>query len=142
MSVGEIDFSTLRDVRERGDSIVAEGRIDHAPGVIENHFFEQRPAESLCDCPFDLRAALHRIDDHAAVGAVNALQDRDLAGDAIDRDAKALDLEGDAARSAVSLANYFELTIRLARGREKFRQRDARIIICIWRRARDGRRCG
>src|ERR1700730_891077 len=73
VGLGEIDFGTWWDIRKSRDAVVAEGRIDHAPSVIENHLFEQRPAEPLRDRPFDLRSALHRIDDHAAVGAMNAL---------------------------------------------------------------------
>src|SRR5260370_22634331 len=105
VSFCEIDFVALRNVGKSRDAIIAKSRIHHASALVVNHLFEKRPAKSLRDRAVDLRAALHWIDDHTAVGAVNALQNNNLAGDAIDCDAKALDLEGDAARGAISLAD-------------------------------------
>src|ERR1700730_500125 len=94
MSLGKVDFVALRNVGKRGDAIIAKSRIHHAPVVVVNHLFEQRPSKSLRDGAVDLRPALHRIDNHAAVATVNTLQDYNLAGDAIYRDTKTLDLEG------------------------------------------------
>src|SRR4029077_14172231 len=105
MSLGKVDFVALRNVGKRGDAIIAKSRIHHPSVFVVNHLFEQRPSKSLRDRAVDLRPALHRIDNHPAVATVNALQDYNLASDAIDCDTKALDLEGDAARSAVSFAD-------------------------------------
>ena len=48
------------------------------------------------------------------VRGMDALQDRDLAGDAMDRDAEAVDVEGDAARRSVRLARRARADARLS----------------------------
>src|ERR1700741_1898243 len=108
MRLGEIYFGGLLNVGISRGAVVTKSRIDHAPGLIEDQLFLERPAERLCDRALDLRLALHRINDHAAVSPVNALQDHNLAANPIDCDAEALHLERDAARGAVSLADRFE----------------------------------
>src|SRR5215471_1272224 len=80
--------------------IVAEARIDHAAACIDHHLLIERGAERLRDAALDLAAALHRIGDAAGIGRLYALQNLDLAGALVHRDAEALHVEGDRARRA------------------------------------------
>src|SRR4029079_2039399 len=73
----------------------------------------------------DLTAHLGRVDDHTGVGGVHAVEDADLTGDPVDRDAEAVRVRRDAARRAVCLARLGEPDTAGAAGLDEFGQRHA-----------------
>ena len=122
IGVGEIHFG-VRNIGESWDAVMTERRVNDASSLVKHHLFVQRPAQCLRHRTFDLRAALHGIDDHAAVCSVHTLQDNDLTRDAVHGDAKALDLKRDATRGAVRLADHFQRASSLPGGMVQVGQR-------------------
>ena len=76
------------------------------------------------DGAVDLAAALHRVDQPADVGGVHAVQDADLAGDAMHGEPNALHVEGDGARRQVGLAPDLEAMTGRGAGGMELGQRD------------------
>ena len=56
------------------------------------------------DRAVDLAAALHRVDQPPDIGGMHAVQDADLAGDAMHGEPNAMHVEGDGARREIGLA--------------------------------------
>src|SRR4029453_1333389 len=90
-----------------------------------HHFLVERPAEAHGDGAIDLAAALHRVYGLADIRRVHALQRHDLARDAMNREANALNVEADRTRREIGLANDVEAialggALRVKLGEGKF----------------------
>ena len=93
VGVGEIDLGS-GDVGEGGDAVIPESGVHDGAGLVDHHPLEQRGADPLGDSALDLPARLHGVDDRAGVEGLHALQDADLAGDAMHGDAKTMGQKG------------------------------------------------
>src|SRR4029078_8815936 len=94
--IGEVNLGA-RDVRVGRDAVVAELWVDDLSGLVDHDPLVERPTNSLRYRALNLPMQLHGIDHRARVRGVDTLQDRDLAGDAMDSDTEARVGESDAA---------------------------------------------
>ncbi len=101
---GKIDL-TAWDVGISRDTVVAECRVDDSSILVEHHFFVKGPSQSLGNSTFDLAPELLRIDHDPSVGRLNALEDLDFPGNAMDSDPETVHVEGYRARRSMGLAH-------------------------------------
>ena len=83
--------------------------------------FSESPAEAHGNGAVELAAALHRVDQLADVGGMDAVQDADFSGHAMHREANAMHVEGDRARREIGLAAGLEAMADLGAGGMEFR---------------------
>ena len=91
-------ISRARHVGEGRDAVVAERRVDDPAFRVEDHLLAEGPAQPLGDRRLPPARAVRRIDDRPGIDGLDAVQDADLARDAMDGDPKALHVERDGAR--------------------------------------------
>src|SRR5262249_45707756 len=125
--LGEIDLAAW-DVGISRDPVVPERRVDDPSLLVEDHFFVKGPSQSLGNPAFDLPPYLYRIDHHPGIDSLNALEDLDCSGHAMDCDTKTMHVEGHRARRAIALAHDLQEQPRLSCRVVKLNQPDPRTI--------------
>ncbi len=88
-----------------------------------NHALGQYPAEPHGNRSVDLAAALQRVDRTADIGGVDAVQDADLAGDPVHREADAVHRERHGARRQVGPSLGLEAVAGIGPGSVQIGQR-------------------
>ena len=107
VGVGEEDLGA-GDVGEGRNAVIPEGGIHDGAGRVDHHPLEEGRADPLGDAALELSPRLHGVDDRAGVEGLHALQDADLAGDAMHGDAKTMGQKGRGTGRSVHLARHVE----------------------------------